>query len=92
MRTCELCRHVEDDLLERLMKAEEQRNEAIRHIAEWCVAVEVNGSGWDDWDEYYKDAMYHDRKCLASIRDLLKTEIEAERKRRQNRYGDLSNE
>ena len=27
-------------------------------LADWCVAVEMGGTGWDDWDEYYKDAMY----------------------------------
>ena len=31
---------------------------ALSLLAEWCVAVDVNGTGWDDWDEYYKDAMY----------------------------------
>lgn len=31
---------------------------ALGMLAEWCVAVDVNGSGWDDWDEHYKDAMY----------------------------------
>ena len=24
-------------------------------LAEWCVAIELNGTQWDDWDEYYKD-------------------------------------
>ena len=31
---------------------------ALGMLAAWCVAVDVNGTGWDDWDEYYKDAMY----------------------------------
>ena len=31
---------------------------AIMHLAEWANAVQVNGSGWDDWDEHYKDAAY----------------------------------
>jgi hypothetical protein len=31
---------------------------ALSMLAEWCVAVDVNGTGWDDWDEHYKDAMY----------------------------------
>ena len=35
-----------------------ERDLAIQMLAEWCVAVDVNGTGWDDWDEYYKDAMY----------------------------------
>jgi hypothetical protein len=35
-----------------------QRDIAIWMLAEWCVAVDQNGTGWDDWDEYYKDAAY----------------------------------
>jgi hypothetical protein len=36
----------------------QERDIAIAMLAEWCVAVDVNGTGWDDWDEHYKDAMY----------------------------------
>ena len=43
-----------------------QRDEAIKMLAEWCVAVDKD-SYWDGWDEYYKNAAY--RHCL--IRDLL---------------------
>ena len=31
---------------------------AIAMLAEWCVAIEVEGAGWDAWDDYYKDAAY----------------------------------
>ena len=31
---------------------------ALKMLAAWCVAVDRNGSGWDDWDEHYKDARY----------------------------------
>lgn len=31
---------------------------ALAMLAEWSVAVETNGTGWDDWDEYYKDVSY----------------------------------
>jgi hypothetical protein len=31
---------------------------AIQLLADWCVSVDMNGSGWDDWDEHYKDAAY----------------------------------
>lgn len=31
---------------------------AIQMLADWCVAVEQNGGGWDCWDEHYKDAAY----------------------------------
>jgi len=41
---------------------ETKYQEAIRMLAEWVVAVEQNGSGWDDWDEYYIDASF--RPCL----------------------------
>jgi len=59
-----------------------QRDVAIQHLADWCVAIDVNGSGWDDWDEYYKEAMYSDRKSLPEIRGLLVDAIEAARNRR----------
>ena len=62
--------------------AEAQRDAAIKHIAEWCVAIDVNGGGWDDWDEYYKDAMYSDRKSLPEIRSMLIEAIESARKQR----------
>lgn len=35
-----------------------ERDIAIAMLAAWCIAVDVNGTGWDDWDEHYKDAMY----------------------------------
>ena len=35
-----------------------QRDKAIEMLADWCVAVDEKGTGWDDWDEFYKDAMY----------------------------------
>ncbi len=59
-----------------------QRDVAINHIADWCVAIDVNGSGWDDWDEYYKEAMYSDRQSLAEIRGVLMDAIVAARGRR----------
>lgn len=58
-----------------------QRDAAIQHIAEWCVAIDVKGNGWDDWDEYYKDAMYRE-DALPEIRGLLVDAIESARKRR----------
>lgn len=66
-------RVAERDVIE-LLKAVEaltvQRDVAIKHIAEWCVAIDVVGTGWDDWDEYYKDAFYRENK-LPEIRELL---------------------
>jgi len=34
------------------------RDMAIWMLAEWCEAINRNGTGWDDWDEYYKDAAF----------------------------------
>lgn len=58
------------------LKAE--RDAAITMLADWCVAVDECGSSWDDWDEYYKNAMYRD----SPLRALLNVEIEAARARR----------
>lgn len=58
----------------------EQRDEAVAMLADWCAAVQRNGTGWDDWDEYYKDASF--RPC--GIRDLLDEAIKLSLKK----YGD----
>lgn len=52
---------------------------ALQMLADWCVAVEENGTEWDDWDEYYKDAMYRE----GSLRGQLDEEIAKSRARRQ---------
>lgn len=51
----------------------QQRDVALKHIAGWCAAIEQNGSSWDDWDEYYKDACRDD--ALPDIRAELKKAI-----------------
>jgi hypothetical protein len=70
--------------LDALRKENEQlrleRDDAIKMLAEWCAAVEENGTGWDDWDEYYKNARY--RPCF--LRELLDAAIKEEL---QNGYG-----
>lgn len=33
-------------------------NTALNMLAGWCVAIETYGANWDDFEEYYKDAMY----------------------------------
>lgn len=48
-----------------------ERDTAIGMLADWCVAVELNGASWDDWDEHYKNASF--RPC--GIRDLLDAAI-----------------
>ena len=35
-----------------------ERDEAVELLGEWCVRVKLVGTGWDDWDEGYKNAMY----------------------------------
>ena len=51
-----------------------QRDVAIKHIAEWCVAIQQNGTSWDDWDEYYKKACCRDN-ALPEIRSALNAAI-----------------
>lgn len=46
-------------------------NEAVRLLAEWCVAVRDNGASWDDWDEHYKDACYRP----SILREMIDAEI-----------------
>jgi hypothetical protein len=53
-----------------------QRDEAIAMLADWVARVSEVGTGWDDWDESYKDAAY--RPC--GIRELLdKAIVEAKK-------------
>ena len=68
-----------DALLDRLEKAEKDAAVAIGMLADWCVAVDQNGTGWDDWDEHYKDAMY--RPC--PIREQLDEAIKVSQEERQ---------
>ena len=35
-----------------------QRDMAILMLAEWAAAIGRNGTGWDDWDEYFKDTAF----------------------------------
>lgn len=67
----------------RVAELERERDEAIRMLAEWCVMVQINGSGWDDWDEAYKDAAY--RPC--GIRELIDDAIDKEKARWKEEYG-----
>lgn len=49
------------------MTIEEKYKLALQMLAEWCVAVDINGTQWDDWDEYYKDAAYRDSPLRADL-------------------------
>lgn len=65
---------------ERAEKAEAERDAAVCMLAAWCVDVDQNGTGWDDWDENYKDAMYRE----GPLRELLDKEIERIKTKRQD--------
>lgn len=58
------------------LTVEEERDLAIKMLAEWCVAIDETGASWDDWDEYYKNALYRE----SPIRELLDKAIKEERK------------
>jgi hypothetical protein len=52
---------------------------ALWMLASWCGAIQKNGSGWDDWDEYYKDACYRPgplREQLDVIMEEVKKQYE----------------
>jgi len=83
-RQLELQRNGQNEATEMRIEAiTNQRDVAIRHIAEWCIAIEVNGAGWDDWDEYFKDAATREHK-LPEIRDLLSAAIDVARVAKEN--------
>lgn len=62
------------ELIEQLIA---ERGEAVRMLADWVARVSEVGSGWDDWDEAYKNAGY--RPC--GIRAILDLEIERAKER-----------
>ena len=49
------------------VNAEEKLEIALKMLADWCVAVDENGTGWDDWDHYYKNAMYRDSPLRSDL-------------------------
>ena len=50
-----------------------QRDAAIGMLADWVHAVNTNGTGWDDWDEHFKDAAFRP----GPLRELLDDAIAA---------------
>lgn len=57
-----------------------QRDEAIDMLADWCLRVDKIGTGWDDWDEGYKNAMY--RPCgIRALIDEAKKKLEPQYER-----------
>lgn len=64
------------------MTDKEKLELALTMLAEWCVAVNENGTGWDDWDEHYKDAMYRS----SPLRKELDAAIAKAREQRDNDF------
>lgn len=62
-----------DAMMAEIKQLTAERDVAIKMLSAWCVAVNENGPGWDDWDEHYKDAAYRP----SPIRDLLDKAIAA---------------
>ncbi|WP_368640619.1 hypothetical protein ABRZ04_05400 [Castellaniella ginsengisoli] len=60
-----------------------QRDVAIGMLAHWVVAIEKNGTGWDDWDEHFKNARFRD----TPIRKLLDEAIDAARAAKGGDHG-----
>ena len=46
------------DAVAAIERALSERDTAVLMLAEWCRAIDENGTGWDDWDEHYKTASY----------------------------------
>lgn len=50
-----------------------ERDIAINMLGQWCADVDRNGTGWDDWDENYKEARFRP----GPLRELLDAAIDA---------------
>lgn len=66
------------ELRKQLAEVTTQRDAAIKLLAEWGHAVDTVGSGWDDWDHYYKNAMYRP----GPLRELIDAAVETVRAER----------
>ena len=62
------------------MNSNELLEEAVNLIAEWCVAIEDRGSGWGDWDHYYKEASFRPTQT-GTLRKMIDKEKAEVRKR-----------
>lgn len=45
---------------------------ALCMLAEWVNAVKHNGTQWDDWDDYYKDASFRDTPIRADLDEAIR--------------------
>ena len=68
------------------MSEYEQREllkEAVALIGGWCEAIESVGTGWDDWDEYYKEARYKNRGTSPVLLAMIDLEVQRHKKIRE---------
>lgn len=49
----DLAEHVHELIKDSIVK-----DTSIYVLANWCNDIDRNGTGWDDWDENYKDASF----------------------------------
>jgi hypothetical protein len=63
-----------EKLLARAEKLEAAATRALTTLTKWCDRITEGRTGWDDWDEYYKDANY-ERKGRPSVIDDLKAAL-----------------
>lgn len=57
---------------EEIYTDKELLDRAILMLAEWCNAVDKRGTSYDDWDYYYKTAMYNQHPLRQLIDDNIK--------------------
>ena len=54
-------------LKKRAERAEHARDIALSLLADWVARVQCVGTGWDDWDEAYKEAAYRESPIRAEL-------------------------
>ena len=67
-------------------KEKKDLKELAKFIYDWCLAIDIKGGGWDEWDYYYKDAYWNeDEKIYKLIRKYLSQE---EMEKMKKEYGE----
>lgn len=64
---------------ERRVELEAALTAAYENLNGWCEAIDHTGTGWDDWDEWFKDAKY-ERKGKPSVLSILRAALRVETK------------
>ena len=70
--------HTSRHMTETEQRLTEERDLAILMLAEWCDAVRDKGTGWDDWDDYYKNAAFRPGPLRALIDAARKPEHDSD--------------